>query len=53
MTITRMLQKQGARGPVHDQQGVVSIGEAWDSLDLDLNLMEDENKSDYPSMSAI
>ena len=27
-------------GPDHDQQGAVSIGEAWASLELDLNLME-------------
>ena len=47
-----MLQKQGAGGPDHDQQGAMSIGEAWASLELDLNLMEAENNSDYPSMST-
>ena len=35
-----MLQKLGAGGPNHDQQGVVSIGEAWNSLELDLKLMD-------------
>ena len=47
-----MIQKQGAGGPVQDQQGAVSIGEAWDSLKLDLKIMEDENKYDNPSMFA-
>ena len=28
----------------HDQQGAVSISEAWDSLELDLKLMEAVNK---------
>ena len=31
----------------------MSIREAWDSLELDLNLMEAVNKYDNPSMSAI
>ena len=35
-----MLQKQGAGGPDHDQQGAVSIGEAWASLELKMNFME-------------
>ena len=34
-------------------KGAVSIGEAWDSLDISLNVMEAENKSDNPSISAI
>ena len=31
----------------------MSIGEAWDSMELDLKLIEAVNKFDYPSMSAI
>ena len=31
----------------------MSIGEAWASLELDLNFMEDKNKSDNPSISEI
>ena len=35
-----MLPKLRAGGLNLDQQGAVSIGEAWASLELDLNLME-------------
>ena len=35
-----------------DKRGL-SIGEAWDSLDLDLNVMETENNSDNTSRAAI
>ena len=48
-----MLQKQGAKGLDHDQQGAWSIGEAWASLELKLNLMEAENGYYYPPISAI
>ena len=30
----------------------MSIGEAWDSLELDLKFMEAETNSDYPSISS-
>ena len=53
LTITRMLQKQGVGGPDHDQQGAVSIGGAWDSLELKLNVMEVSNKSYNTSISSI
>ena len=48
-----MLQKQGAGGSDHNQQGAVSIGEAWDSLYLDLSVLEAENNSDNTSMAAM
>ena len=48
-----MLPKLRGKRPYHGQQGTVSIGEAWDSLELKLNLMEAENVSDYPPMSTI
>ena len=31
----------------------MSIGEAWDPLELDLKFMEAENGSDYPPISTI
>ena len=31
----------------------MSIGEAWDSLYLELNMLETENKFDYTSMAAM
>ena len=43
-----MLPKLREGGPDHGQQRIVSIGEAWASLELDLNLMKAENSSDNP-----
>ena len=42
-----------AGGPEHDQQRAESIGEAWDSVELDLNVMEAENIFENTSMAEI
>ena len=40
LPLHRENSKWYAGGPKHGQRRVESIGEAWDSLELDLNVME-------------
>ena len=53
LPLQRRLQNNGHEAWNMISKGVESIGEAWDSLELDLNMMEDENISDNTLMDAI
>ena len=53
LPLQRRLQNNGHKAWNMINKGVESIGEAWDSLELDLKIMEDENISDNTLMDAI
>ena len=53
MTFTKDTPKGWEGGSEHDQQRDKSIGEAWASLELHLNMMEDENIYENTLMAAI